>query len=237
MEIARILRKIGYLLEMNEENDANSIFKVRSYKRAGDVIANLSSNIEDIYSKEGLAGLLKIQSIGKAIAGKIEEYINTGKIQYFENLRSENNINIDEFYRLESIGPKTIKIFYDNLDVKNLSDLEKAAAEGKLRNITGFSQKKEESILKKIQLFKRGRERYLIGEVYPLVKQIEARLSGFDGVRKAIATGSFRRMKETIGDIDYLVVSDDPKSLMDYFQLCRKLTRFSVKDHTRHFYD
>jgi len=217
IEIATILRKIGYLLEMNQENDNNSIFKVRSYKRAGEAIADLPSNIEDIYSKEGLAGLLNIHSIGKAIAGKIEEYITTGKIQYFEKLRSENNINIDEFYRLESIGPKTIKIFHDNLNVKNLSDLEKAAAEGKIRKIPGFSQKKEESIMKKIQLFKKGRERYLIGEVYPLIKQIEERLSGFEGVSKAIATGSFRRMKETIGDVDYLAVSDDPKKVIDYF--------------------
>ena len=87
IEIATILQKIGYLLEMNQENDTNSIFKVRSYKRAGEVIADLPSNIEDIYSKEGLAGLLNIHSIGKAIAGKIEEYITTGKIQYFEKLR------------------------------------------------------------------------------------------------------------------------------------------------------
>ena len=217
VDIAKILREIGFLLEMEEESDSNIIFKVRSYKAASDVIANLSSNIDEIYGKQGLKGLMQIPSIGKAIASKIEEYLRTGKIQYLEELKSKTTINVDEFYDLEGIGPKTIKILYDNLHVKDLSDLEKAASEGKLRSIRGFSEKKEEVILKKIQLFKKGRGRYLLGEVYPLIKQLETRLSNFKGVKNAVAAGSFRRMKETIGDIDFVVVSNDAEKVMDYF--------------------
>ena len=89
--------------------------------------------------------------------------------------------------------------------------------EGKIRSVPGFSYKKEESILKKIQSLKKDIGRYLLGEVYPLVKQIEVRLSNIKGVKNAIAVGSFRRMKETLGDIDYLVVSDTPEIIMDYF--------------------
>ena len=89
--------------------------------------------------------------------------------------------------------------------------------EGKIRSVPGFSYKKEESILKKIQSFKKDSGRYLLGDVYPLVKQIEVRLSNIEGVKNAIAVGSFRRMKETLGDIDYLVVSDAPEVIMDYF--------------------
>jgi DNA polymerase (family X) len=214
--ISKIFRKIGFMIEI-EGNDVNAIFKARAYKRTSDVVASLSANIEEIYRKEGLEGLQKIPSIGKAIALKIEEYIMTGKIKYFEDLKTTTPINIDDFYSLESIGPKTVKVLYDKLKIKNLLDLETAASEGKLRNIPGFSQKKEETILKKIQIFKKGMSRYLIGEVYPIVKQIETRLSNVKGVKRTVVAGSFRRMKETVGDIDYVVVSDSPDMVMDYF--------------------
>jgi DNA polymerase (family 10) len=214
--IAKIFRKIGFIIEMNG-NDVNATFKARAYKRTSDVIASLSTSIEEIYRKEGLEGLQKISSIGKAIALKIEEYIMTGKIKYYEELEATTLLNIDDFYDLEGIGPKTIKILYDKLKIKDLSGLEKAASEGRLRNIQGFSQNKEETILKKIQIFKKGRDRHLIGDVYPIVKQIETRLSNVQGVKRIVAAGSFRRMKETVGDIDYVVVSDSPEKVMDYF--------------------
>ncbi len=245
-EIARILLKIAFLLEIEEEEEdsknsnkpdsdssnssaslegndnaknkkSNVSFKVRSYRRAADVIAALSSNIDEIYSKAGLDGLLQIPSVGKAIGSKIQEYLTTGKIKYLEELESKTAIKVEEFYGLEGIGPRTIKSIYDNLGIKDISALERAASEGGLRGIPGFSQKKEELILKKIQLFRRSRGRYLIGEVYPLVKQIEAGLLKIKGVKKAVPAGSFRRMRETVGDIDYVVVSDNAENVMDYF--------------------
>jgi DNA polymerase (family 10) len=237
--ISRILRQIAYLVELEEEeeeaaeekqekkeeksnkNKATTVFKARAYRRTADIIENLSSNVEEIYNKEKLKGLWKIPSVGKAIASKIEEYITTGKIQYFEELNKRTPINIEELYDLGGIGigPKTIRALYNSLGIKNLSDLEKAASEGKIHGIPGFSYKKEESILKKIQSLKKERRgrRYLLGDVYPLVKEIEVRLSNVKGVKKAIAVGSFRRMKETVGDIDYLVLSDAPELVMDYF--------------------
>jgi DNA polymerase (family 10) len=214
--IAKIFRKIGFIIEMNG-NDVNATFKARAYKRTSDVIASLPTNIEEIYRKERLEGLQKIPTIGKAIALKIEEYITTGTIKYYEELKATTPLNIDDFYDLEGIGPKTIKVLYDKLKITDLSGLEKAASEGRLRNIQGYSQNKEETILKKIQIFKKGRGRHLIGEVYPIVKQIETRLSNVKGVKRAVSAGSFRRMKETVGDIDYVVVSDSPQKVMDYF--------------------
>ncbi len=151
-EIANILRKISFLLEM-ETNKNNNIlsFKNKAYSKAADQIENLSINIEILYRTEGIEGLLKIPSIGKAIASKIEEYLKTDEIQYYNQLKSELPINIDEFLGLEGIGPKTLKLIYDKLKVKNLDELEKAATEGAIRTITGFSQKKEDAILRKIK--------------------------------------------------------------------------------------
>src|ERR687888_169359 len=246
--ISKVFRQIAYLIEFeakgkedidnedegkidkkdNNDNKTNAVFKARAYRRTADVIENLSSNLEDIYNKEKLEGISKIPSIGEAIASKVEEYITTGKIQYFEDLKKRASINVEEFSNLEGIGigPKTIKALHDSLGIQNLSDLEKVASEGKIRNIAGFSYKKEESILKKLQSLKKDKGRHLLGEIYPLVKQIEVRLANVKGVKKAIAVGSFRRMKETIGDIDYLaVIADDSinnnnktsEIVMDYF--------------------
>ena len=234
--IASILRDIAFLLEMEEEEDnSNIVFKIRSYKRASDVIANLSSNVEEVYATHGLKGLMQIPSVGKAIALKIEEYLTTGKIQYLDELKSKTDIDIDGFYGLEGIGPKTIKIVYDKLGIRDLSGLEKAASEGKLRSIRGFSEKKEEIILKKIQLFKKGRSRYLLGEVYPLIKQIETRLLKFNGVKNAVVAGSFRRMKETVGDIDFVVACNDVEKVMDYFVSMPEIDEVLGKGSTKTF--
>lgn len=221
-EVAKIFREIAFILQTAEEkkSESTTIFKIRSYNRAADEIENLYSDIGDIYKKEKLKGLLEIPSIGKAIATKLEEYITTGKIHYYDELKEKLPVDVSQFFGLEGIGPKTIKTLYGNLGIKNISDLEKAALEGKIRSVPGFSQKKEELILKKIQFFRKGGGRRLIGEVYPLVRRIEERLSGNTAVKQAIAVGSFRRMKETIGDIDYLVSvmsEKDGDNVIDYF--------------------
>ncbi len=213
LEIASILREIAYILEMGvtgkDGEDPKSkiglIFKIRSYRRAADVIENLYPEIDELYKTEKISGLLKIPSIGKAIALKLEEYITTGKLRYYEDLRKDIPVNVSDFMNLEGIGPKTIMTLYNNLKIKNISELEKAALGGKIRNIAGFSKKREEAILNKIQFFRKGKERRLIGEIYPLVKEIEDRLASVPGIRHAIAAGSFRRMRETIGDVDFLV--------------------------------
>ncbi|HYZ60006.1 MAG TPA: DNA polymerase/3'-5' exonuclease PolX [Nitrososphaeraceae archaeon] len=215
-DVAKVMRDLGFLTEMMEE-DPNVQFRARAYYRAADTIASLQENVTDIYGRHGVNGLLEIPSVGKAIASKIEEYLKRGKIQHLVELKAKVPIDIDELYGIEGMGPKTIKMFYDKLQIKNLADLEKAATEGKLKTLPGFTEKKEQDIFKQIEFFKRGKGRLIIGEVYPLVKQIEKRLQHIAGVKNAVAAGSIRRMKETIGDIDYLVTANDPKQVIDFF--------------------
>ena len=231
LEIAEIFREIAYILEMgvnqkegeDEKTKLGLIFKIRSYRRAADMIENLYREIDEIYRTEKISGLLKLPSIGKAIALKLEEYITTGKIGYYEDLKKNIQFNVSEFMNLEGIGPKTIMALYKALKIQNISELEKAALDGKIRKIGGFSQKREEIILKRIQFLKKGKERRLIGEIYPLVKEIENRLGSIGGVRNATGAGSFRRMKETVGDVDFLVsVAENHKGnakamIIDYF--------------------
>jgi DNA polymerase (family X) len=215
-DIAKIMRHLGFLTEVGEDY-ANAQFRARAYYRAADTIANLSENVADVYDNGGVAALLEIPSVGKAIAAKIEEYVKTGKVRHLEELKAKVPINIDELYGIEGIGPRTIKALYDKLQVKDLAGLENAAAEGRLRTVPGFTEKKEQDIKKRIEFFRKGKGRRIIGEVYPLVKQIELRLLQAEGVHDAVAAGSVRRMKETVGDIDYLVTADDPEKVMEFF--------------------
>jgi DNA polymerase (family 10) len=215
-DIAKLLREIGFLLEIKDDT-TNQKFKSGAYQRASAAIASIPFNVEEIYRKEGIEGLLKLPTIGKAIASKIQEYVTTGRIVYHEELLSQYPIKVEDFYGIEGLSPKTIKALYNKFRIKNISDLEKVLSEGKVRSVAGFNKKREESIKKKLILFKNRRGRLLLGDVFPLVKQIESNLSKLEDVMRAVAAGSFRRMKETVGDVDYVVVSNKPKSVIDSF--------------------
>lgn len=216
VEIVRIFREIAYLIQI-AENDPNTIYKVRAYEKAADVIENLTVGLEEIYLKNGIHGLRKIPSIGNAISLKIEEFIKSHKIDYHQELTTKIPLKISEFYNMRGIGPKTIKILYEKLKITSISDLEKAASEGRIAKLKGFSKMKEENILRTIQLSKKNKTRYLLGDVYPLIKKIESRLSTEDSVIRCAIVGSFRRMKETIGDIDILVSTKEPEKVVNFF--------------------
>lgn len=210
------MRDLGFLTEVGED-DPNVQFRARAYYRAAETIAGLPESVADIYNKKGIKGLLEIPSVGKAIAAKIEELIKTGRVIHLEELKAKNPINIDELSGIDGVGPKSIKAIYDRLQVRNLAELEKAAMEGRLRKVPGFTEKKEQDMLRRIEFAKKGKSRRLIGEVWPLIKQIEKSLSQLAGVKNAVACGSIRRMKETVGDIDYLVAAEDPEPVMEFF--------------------
>jgi DNA polymerase (family 10) len=216
VEIVRIFREIAYLIQI-AENDPNTVYKVRAYEKAADVIENLTVGLEEIYLKNGVQGLRKIPSIGNAISLKIEEFIKSHKIDYHQELTTKIPLKISEFYNMRGIGPKTIKILYEKLKITSISDLEKAASEGRIAKLKGFSKMKEENILRTIQLSKKNKTRYLLGDVYPLVKKIESRLTTEDSVIRCAVVGSFRRMKETIGDIDILVSTKEPEKVVNFF--------------------
>ncbi|HEX5920916.1 MAG TPA: DNA polymerase/3'-5' exonuclease PolX [Nitrososphaeraceae archaeon] len=215
-EIAKIFREISYLIQIAEK-DPNTVYKVRAYDKAADVIENLSMSIEEIYLKDGIQGLRKIPSVGNAISSKIEELIKSNKIAYHEELKRKIPIMISEFSNLRGFGPGTMKILYEKLKITSISELEKAASEGKISKLKGFSKTKEENLLKTIQLSKQNKRRYLLGDVYPLIKKIEIRLTRQDNVIRCVVVGSFRRMRETIGDIDILVSTEEPEKVIDFF--------------------
>lgn len=209
IEIANILYEIAELLELNE-----IAYKPRAYRRAAQSIEMLSDDIESLY-KEGK--LDEIPGVGKSIASKIQEYIETGDLKYLNDLRSQIPDGLQDLLRVEGIGPKTAKILFKELAIKNVDELELAINQGKIKNVKGFGKKKEENLLQAIELYKTSQERFLLGDILPTAKNIKSKLEKLKTVIKVEFAGSIRRRKETIGDIDLLVVSKQPKDVMDVF--------------------
>ena len=209
-EIAQLLENIATLLEMKGENR----FKIVAYEEAAHRIENWPEPIEEVWQK---GKLKEIPGIGESIASKIEEYLTTGKLSYLEELTKEIPPEVIQLTAIPGVGPKIAKLLYDQLGIRSIEDLEKAIAEQKLRHLPRLGVKSEEKIRKGIEMFKRQSGRMLLGQALPLVEEIVGALREKSGVTKISPAGSVRRMKETIGDIDILVASSTPESIMDVF--------------------
>jgi len=211
-ELAKIFYEIAIYFEMDDVP-----FKPQAYEKAAVVLETLSEDVEKIYKKEGIKGLEKLPGIGKNIAEKIIEYLKTRKIKEYEKLKKKIPVKLGELMPVEGLGPKKIKILYKKLKIKNLKDLERAALAHKIVPLFGFGEKTEKNILEGIKFLKRNKGRFLLGDILPSVRVIYEKLKNLKEVKKISLAGSLRRMKETIGDVDFLVVSDKPKIVMDFF--------------------
>lgn len=211
-DIAKILFEISEYLAMQGVQ-----FKPRAYEKAAQAIFDLEESVEDIYKARGLKGLEEIPGVGKSIAEKIEEYIKTGEVGYHSELRSGMPVDVEGLARIEGVGPKTIQKLYRELGIRTVGDLEKAARAGKIRTLEGFGEKSEEKILKSLEFSKRHSGRFLLGEVVVYAERIKERMEKVPGVTRVAIAGSYRRRKETVGDLDVLVVSENPEAVMDAF--------------------
>lgn len=211
-EIAKILYNIAAYLEMGDEQ-----FKPRAYEKAARSIEALTEDASEIYKRGGIKALMEIPGVGERIAEKIEEMVLTGKLEYYEKLKKKIPVDIEKLTSIEGMGPKRVKTLYKKLKIETVEDLEKAAKGGKIQKLEGFGGKSEQAILKGIEFFKRSKGRFILGFVLPTLRDIEERLRNLSEVKKVNIGGSTRRMKETIGDADFLVVSDRPEKVMDFF--------------------
>lgn len=227
-EIARVLYEIGEYLDMQKVP-----FKPRAYEKAAQTIEGLQEEVADIYKKGGLKAIEEIPGVGISIAEKIEELIKTGKCKYYEELKKKTPVDLSTLTRVEGLGPKKISRLFQKLGIKNLEDLEKAAKAGKIAKLEGFGKKSEEGILKGLEFAKSSDGRFLLGFVLPIVREIENRLRILKEVKKVEVAGSIRRKKETIGDVDILVVSDNPKPVMDYFVSMPEVARILASGGTK----
>lgn len=208
-EIARIFNEIADLLEIKGENP----FRIRAYRRAAQNIEGLSKDVSEISKEE----LMTIPGIGLDLAGKVEEYIKSGRLQFYEDLKKEVPEGLSTLLSVPSLGPKTAKLLFEKLNIRDIETLEKFAKEHKLVGLPGIKEKTEENILKGIEMLKRGMERQPLGKVLPIANDILEHLRKKAPVKKLSVAGSIRRWKETIKDIDILATSEDPKEVMKVF--------------------
>ena len=201
-EIARILNEIADMLDVIGDK-----FRPRSYRRAARAIENTSADLVKLM-EEGR--LTSIPGVGESIASKIEEFIQTGRIRYLDELREKVPPGVAELLRVPEVGPKTAMLLYQKLGVNSIDDLEAAAREHRIRGLKGMGPKTEENILRGIALVRRGGERIPLGKALPIARAIEAVLRNTAGVKAVTIAGSIRRMRETIGDVDILVTTDSP---------------------------
>ncbi len=211
-KLSQMLNQIADYLEMDDV-----AFKPAAYRRAAIGIETLNKDIGELYETEGRAGLLKIDGVGEAIAGKIIEYLNTNHIKLLDRLKRKTPVALEELMAIEGLGPKKIKTLYQQLRIKNLADLEQAIKKHRIANLFGFGSKTETNLLQAINFLKKGQGRFLLGKILPEAENIYHKLADLQAVKKISLAGSLRRMKETIGDVDILVVSDKPEAVMDCF--------------------
>lgn len=210
IEIARIFREISQILEIKGENP----FRVRAYERAAQNLEFLSTDLEELAREERLR---EIPGIGEDLAAKILEYLQKGKISAYEDLKKSVPAGILEILKVPEIGPKTAGLLFRELKIKGIADLEKKAREGKLLGLPGIQQRTVDNILRGIVLLRQGQERMNLARALALAEEFAKALKRFPEVKLLSPAGSLRRRKETVRDIDILMVSRQPKKIMDFF--------------------
>ena len=209
-QIARIFKNIARILELKGDNP----FRIRAYEKAAFNIESLPEDLDAVLDK---GGLKKIPGIGKDLALKIEEIIKTGTLKFYEKLKREMPPGLILMLDIPGLGPRTIKNIYDKLKIDTIDKLEAAAKKGKLQSIEGIKRKTEENIIKGIKLIKKGSKRTLLYLALNIAGGFIDSLKGLKGVRRIEYAGSLRRRKETVGDIDILIESNNPSMVMNAF--------------------
>lgn len=224
-KVASILYRVADYLEMDGVD-----FRTKAYRRAAHTIETLSVDVSDIRDEGKLE---ELPGVGKHIEEKIEEILDTGKLSYLENLKKEFPLDLDSLMSVEGLGPKKIKLLYQELGIKNLDDLEREGKRHHIRRLKGMGRKTEAKILQNLEFARKSTGRQLLGDVLPLAQEIKQRISALETVQNVEIAGSIRRRKETVGDIDVLTVTNHPDEVMDYFTQMDLVDEIIVKGHSK----
>ena len=208
--LARIFHEIGDILEVQGE----VVFKTVAYHRAADTIARSPIDLVAAYRAGNPP---KVPGVGQAISDKILELVTTGRMHYYDNLRAEIPPSLVGLLRIPGLGPKSVRLVYQELGIETIEDLRQAAEAGTLRTLKGLSEKTEQLILGGIEALESRPTRLLINKAEEIILSVIAGLEGTPGLIRIEPAGSFRRRQETIGDLDLLAETSDPAALMERF--------------------
>ncbi len=226
-QVANILYKIADLMEIKGENP----FRVRAYRNAARTIESLGRDLSEMLEQgEDLTGL---PGIGKDLSRKIREIMETGTLSRLKELESEVPGGLVGLLKVEGLGPKRIKALYDKLGITGIDELKKAASEGKIRSLPGFGKRLEETILKGVILAKKAGRRFKWSYASSFGEELISFLKKGPHVKRAEIAGSYRRKKETVGDLDILVTARNPGAIIDRFVTFPGLKRVISRGRTR----
>ncbi len=210
-EIARVLERIAIRLEI----DGANVFRVRAYKEGARIVSELASPVASLAGEPG--GLESLKGIGKDLAARIRDLVATGRTDVDDELRAKIPDEVVDFTELQGLGPKRVKTLFEELGIRDRAALEAAAREGRLRDLKGFGEKVEQNVLKAIATASQWTGRMLLASAWPLAHALAERVAAVPGVEQVELAGSFRRRKETVGDVDVLACGGDPETVMEAF--------------------
>ena len=210
-EVAARFEEMADLLEARDVE-----FKPRSYRRAAENVRDCPVAVEDLVD-EGTDAVMEIDGVGDALADKIVEYVETGAIGELEALREQLPVDMAALTSVEGVGPKTVGTLYEALGITTLDELEAAARDGEIREVSGFGEKTERNILENIPFARQAQERELLGDARPIAEGILDYLRDASPIERADVAGSLRRWRETIGDVDVLAASTDGEAAVEAF--------------------
>jgi DNA polymerase (family 10) len=226
-DIADIFTRMANLLEIENANP----FRVRAYRNAARVISSLGREIADMDPDN--EDLTDLPGIGKDLAAKIDEILKTGKLKQLEELEGQTPAGLNELMKIPGLGPKRVAVLYRQLGIANAEELRSAAEEQKIRELEGFGEKTEQSILESFSRPEGGQDRILYREAEQRAGALVAYLKKAGGIQKITVAGSFRRCMETVGDLDILVVCKAGAKIMDRFTAYEDVRKIVSKGGTR----
>lgn len=226
-DVLAVFSEIADLLEIEGANP----FRVRAYRNAARTLGELGRPVRTMVDRP--QELDALPGIGPDLAGKIIEVVNTGTCALLERLRKELPPVIAELLKIQGLGPKRVRTLHQELGIETLEQLRQAAEQGRIRTVHGFGVKSEQQILETTRSLLQQDRRYKRADMEPVAQALLADLGATPGVRKAVAAGSLRRGRETVGDLDLLVTAENPPAVMDRLTAWEDVQRVLEKGVTR----
>ena len=227
-QIADVFERIAELLEFEGAN----AFRIRAYRRGANTIRNLPQPLAELIADPSVK-LTDMEGIGKDLAQKCETLVETGSLPMLEELTSRIPESVLGILRVPGLGPKKAAMLYNDLCITTLEQLREAATAGKLRDLKGFGEKTEQTILAGIDLALRATDRVLWAEADALVSDLREHFASCDAIQRLEFAGSYRRGKDTVGDLDILVVANDWNQVMDHLATFPDVAETIVRGETK----
>ncbi len=226
-DISEIFEKVADLLEIEGANP----FRVRAYRNAARVVGSLSQNLVDLVARD--ADLTGLPGVGQDLAGKIVEIVKTGDLGLLKELEARTPPALALLMNVAGLGPKRVHILHEQLGVTSVEDLQAAAQAGKIKELKGFGPKIEQAVLEGLAHLAATGKRFKLVTVEPVAESLVRHLKSVPGVEEAIVAGSYRRRKETVGDLDVLVTCQDALPVMEAFTSYEDVSKVMAKGDTK----